>query len=117
MALERGEVAVKLRTAIRQGAYPPGTKLPSQRELGAQLGAAPNTVGEALKILAREGLVKVKEKSGATVLDPDTTSVQVDPATEAREALAQVQTKLRGMRRQLGTLEQQVSDALDRLTT
>jgi len=52
-----GQIAAELRNAIESGAYPPGSKLPSQRDLSRKYGVARNTVDEALKTLGRQGLI------------------------------------------------------------
>ena len=116
MALERAEIAAHLRREITLGRYMPGEKLPSQRTLAAKLGAAPNTVGEALKILASEGLLLVKPKSGALVLSPVAAeSPSEDPVADAREALGEIQAGIRSARSQLNALDRQVTAALERL--
>ncbi|WP_435582320.1 GntR family transcriptional regulator [Amycolatopsis thermoflava] len=116
MALDRSEIAAQLRRQITLGHYKPGDKLPSQRTLAADLGAAPNTVGEALKILAGEGLLQVRPKSGATVMEPASGERQsTDPVADAREALTEIQVGLRAARSHLNALDRQVSEALERL--
>lgn len=51
------QIATELREAIEGGTYPPGSKLPSQRDLSRTYGVARNTVDEALKTLGQQGLV------------------------------------------------------------
>jgi len=51
------QIAAELREAIENGTYPPGSKLPSQRDLSREYGVARNTVDEALKTLGRQGLI------------------------------------------------------------
>jgi GntR family transcriptional regulator len=51
------QIAAELRKAIEDGTYPPGMKLPSQRDFAQQYGVARNTVDEALKILGQQGLI------------------------------------------------------------
>ena len=58
-------VAEQLVDAIR--ALPPGTKVPSERELTAQLGVGRSTVREALNGLAMLGLVEIRHGQGAFV--------------------------------------------------
>jgi DNA-binding GntR family transcriptional regulator len=116
MALERTEIAARLRQEIARGKYRPGEKLPSQRELATQLGAAPNTVGEAIKLLASDGLVRIRDRSGAEVLDPNVDAAPVaDPTAEAREVLQQVQSELREARSQLTALDRRITESLERL--
>lgn len=114
MTRERAEVADWLRAEISRGSYEPGTKLPSQRVLADRLGASPNTVAEALKILASEGVIRIRDRSGAVVLEPGA-SERLDPALSAKDALEEVQAEVRHVRRRLGELEQRVSEALAQL--
>ncbi|MFC1439775.1 GntR family transcriptional regulator [Streptacidiphilus sp. N1-10] len=51
------QIAAELREAIEDGTHPPGSRLPSQRELALQYSVARNTVDEALKTLSRQGLI------------------------------------------------------------
>ena len=61
------QIADALRGLAAKGALPAGTELPSVRDLGARVGAHPNTVAKAYRILADEGLVELRHGSGARV--------------------------------------------------
>ena len=65
---------VKIREVIRarilKGAYPPGSKLPTEIELPKQLRVSTNTVVRALNALVREGLIVRRRRSGSFVADP-----------------------------------------------
>jgi DNA-binding FadR family transcriptional regulator len=115
MVLDRAEIAAHLRERIHRGDYATGTKLPSYRDLARTLGAAPNTVGEAVRTLATEGLVKIKTNSRAIVQSPDAASPTGDPIAAARDELTHVRGTLRSMRTQLEGLEDRVSDILNSL--
>lgn len=52
-------VAADLRRRIADGRYPPGVPLPSLVDLMAEYGVARNTARDAIRLLAREGLVVV----------------------------------------------------------
>ena len=54
---------------IASGAMPPGERLPSVRELAAELGVNPNTVQRALQELEREGLVFAQRTNGRFVTE------------------------------------------------
>src|SRR5436309_7232626 len=56
-----------LRDAIRAGRLRPGTRLPSSRALGADLGVARNTVGEVYSQLVAEGWLTARTGSGTSV--------------------------------------------------
>ena len=61
------QVADGLREAIRSGFYKPGDRLPGSRELKDLLGTSIRAPMEALRQLAREGLITLREKTGAVV--------------------------------------------------
>ena len=63
------ETAARLRSAIVSGRWPPGHRLPPERELAAELGVSRLSLRGALASLAREGLVRSRQGSGAEVLD------------------------------------------------
>lgn len=60
----------QLRTALRDGTYDPGEKLPSENEMVEQFGASRPTVGRALAQLETEGLVERRPGSGTFVRVP-----------------------------------------------
>lgn len=62
-------IAEQLRALIQQGEYPPGTRLPAERELAQQLGVSRPSVREALIALEVEGWVEVRTGSGVYVLE------------------------------------------------
>ena len=61
------QVADGLRSAIQCGVWKPGDRLPSSRELKEALGVSVRAPLEALQMLAREGLITLREKCGAVV--------------------------------------------------
>ncbi|MFI8513948.1 GntR family transcriptional regulator [Streptomyces sp. NPDC085460] len=63
-------IAEDLRTAIESGQLAPGDKLPSERTLAEQYGAARNTAREAIRLLAEQGLVTAKHGRGVFVREP-----------------------------------------------
>lgn len=60
-------LAGELRAAIISGDLGPGAKLPSERSLAAEHGVARNTVREAVRLLADEGLVTAEHGRGVFV--------------------------------------------------
>ncbi len=56
-----------LRERMRSGAAPPGSRLPSHRELAAEFGVAPLTARHALAELEREGFVAREQGRGTFV--------------------------------------------------
>ncbi|WP_285025448.1 PLP-dependent aminotransferase family protein [Plantibacter sp. ME-Dv--P-122b] len=61
------ELAERLRVLIRTGALVPGSRLPSERALGAALGVSRNTVTKALDELRADGVVSSRQGDGTYV--------------------------------------------------
>lgn len=59
----------QLADAIRSGLLPPGTRLPTVRQLAGDLGIAPNTVAKTYKALEEESLVRGQGRRGTLVAD------------------------------------------------
>lgn len=113
MALDRTEIADQLREAITSGRYSPGSNLPPQRELAQELEAAPNTVGAALKILAGEGLITLRQKATALVRDPSEAASDLP----VQDELAEVRRELKELRDRLAAVDQRVADLINRVST
>lgn len=93
------QVADALRTAIRDGTYREGDRLPSVAELATEFGVAKMTVGRAIATLRTEGLlvswhgrgtfVKQRGKDGASTDGPP------EGASDEVEALRQELARIR----------------------
>ncbi|MDH5541276.1 MAG: FadR family transcriptional regulator [Rhizobacter sp.] len=70
------QIADQLRALIARGEYPPGTRLPPERELAQQLGVSRPSVREALIALEVEGRVEVRMGSGVYVRQADDTAAR-----------------------------------------
>ena len=57
--------AVKMRTA--QGVYRAGGRLPSVREMAAEMGVNPNTLSRAYMELEREGFITTRRGEGSSI--------------------------------------------------
>ncbi|QQQ77163.1 PLP-dependent aminotransferase family protein [Saccharothrix sp. 6-C] len=79
----RRAVEAELRRAVRDGRLAPGTRLPSSRDLAAQLGVARGTVTSAYAQLVGEGYLTARHGSGTTV---STTFTWPAAAAEAEPA-------------------------------
>ena len=64
------QIASQIRTCIVTGAVLPGTALPGVRTLAADLGVNLNTVARAYRLLADEGFVRIRDRSGVVVAAP-----------------------------------------------
>ena len=63
-------VSDQIRRMISDGAYPPGSRLPGERELAARFDVSRVTVREAEIALQALGFLDIKTGSGVYVLDP-----------------------------------------------
>jgi GntR family transcriptional regulator len=61
-------VAAKLRHAIADGSYPPGSRLPSEHEIAERYGASRNTVRRAFAALREDGLIASHQGARRTVI-------------------------------------------------
>lgn len=59
----------QIRAAILAGQYPPGSRLPTEKELCDVLDVSRSTIREALRVLEAEGLIEVRRGSGAYVTE------------------------------------------------
>ena len=64
-----GEVAARLAEVIRSGELAPGSRLPSERELGSRFGVGRTSIREAMRILQATGLVTVRPGDGIFVAE------------------------------------------------
>ncbi|MEU6081742.1 FadR/GntR family transcriptional regulator [Streptomyces sp. NPDC047108] len=62
------QVITALRNQITSGEWPVGSRIPTESELVEQLGVARNTVREAVRALAHNGLLDIRQGSGTYVV-------------------------------------------------
>ncbi|MFJ9520706.1 FadR/GntR family transcriptional regulator [Kitasatospora sp. NPDC101801] len=62
------QVIAQLRAQITSGEWPVGSRIPTEPALVEQLGVARNTVREAVRALAHNGLLDIRQGSGTYVL-------------------------------------------------
>ncbi|MFD5539571.1 FadR/GntR family transcriptional regulator [Streptomyces sp. NPDC127079] len=62
------QVIAELRNQIASGEWPVGSRIPTEPELVEQLGVARNTVREAVRALAHNGLLDIRQGSGTYVV-------------------------------------------------
>jgi GntR family transcriptional regulator len=65
------QVAEVLRTRVDTGEYPPGKRIPGRRKIADEFGCAFDTVAEAVELLASEGVLEVRPRSGAYPVPAD----------------------------------------------
>ncbi len=89
-------VAERIKELVRQGAYPPGSRLPGERDLAEELGVSRVTVREAQIALEAIGMLDIRVGSGVYVLSQSKESAQELPdvgAFELTEARAAVESE------------------------
>ena len=98
------QLVARLQQQIVSGVYPPGSKLPSVRELAADAGVNPNTVQRAFAELERAGLIYTQRTEDAAAV------------AAARRSLAEAQTRqyLAAMRA-LGCGKQEIHNLFDQM--
>ena len=81
-----GQILLQLKSAILEGRFLPGDRLPSEHQLAAEFGSSRASVREALRSLEHAGLVKVRRgfAGGAFVADGDLRQVTDSLATLLR---------------------------------
>ena len=99
----------QVKIGIVTGAFPPGERLPSVRDLATEAGVNPNTMQRALAELERDGLVYSQRTAGRFVTE-DNTMINA-----AKRSLAQrhVKTFLEAML-QLGFQKEEIIDLISR---
>ncbi|MGW7005681.1 FadR/GntR family transcriptional regulator [Streptomyces sp. NPDC054933] len=115
-------VIAQLRTQITSGEWPVGSRIPAEPELVEQLGVARNTVREAVRALAHNGLLDIRQGSGtyvvatselAGVMQRRFADTDRDHLAEVRGVLESAAARLAARRRTDRDLSQ-LDKALDR---
>lgn len=73
------QIADQLRALISSGEYPPGSRLPAERELAKLLGVSRASVREAMIALEVVGLVEVRVGNGVLVCEPPVQQLSDEP--------------------------------------
>lgn len=84
-------IVEQILTGIESGAFLPGTALPAERALAAELGVSRGSVREAIRVLEHAGILDVRTGSGTYVVDPGPRKVAL---LRAQAALAGEQSPL-----------------------
>ena len=105
------QLADALRAQIAGGAFPPGSKIPSYRQLRDSHHVALNTAQAAIRMLAADGLVEIRPARGAYVRGGPGNGKDL----ALRDELADLQVVLRRSRHDLAAAETAVASLLARL--
>ena len=103
------QIADQVRALVVEGALEPGDSLPPVRRLALDLGIHFNTIAEAYRTLAREGLLDITHGHGARVAGVPP-QIQADPEAaenfrqRLRELVAMVRARGLSSRRIIGEL-------------
>jgi DNA-binding transcriptional regulator YhcF (GntR family) len=104
-------IADVLRTKIIAGTCPPGSRMPSYRQLRDAHGIALNTAQAAVRILRAEGLVEILPARGAYVRD----NTRDDDGQTLRAELSNLRAALWRSKEDLDAAENRVAVLLFRL--
>jgi GntR family transcriptional regulator len=99
----------QIATMVASGALAPGTRLPSIRQLAADLGLAVGTVGRAFRELEHEGVIVSRGRHGTFTQEPAT-----PPAADRDARLADAARSYAIAVRQLGATPDQGLEAAGR---
>ncbi|MDB4281469.1 FCD domain-containing protein [Paraglaciecola sp.] len=78
-------IAGKISQMIQEGLYPPGSRLPGERELAQELGVSRVTIREAEIALQAQGYLTIKTGSGVYVADAPHSQAEKIPEISAYE--------------------------------
>ncbi|WP_029288869.1 GntR family transcriptional regulator [Cellulomonas sp. HZM] len=101
------QLRAQIERLVLSGELTAGVRLPSIRQLAADLGIARGTVNRVYELLARDGLVASGGRHGTVVLDPGARRPSPAAVDESARTLALVA-------RQLGLTPAQAHEALSR---
>ena len=87
------QIMERITMDIISGTYPPGSKLPSVRELAQEAGVNPNTMQKSLSELERTGLLYSQRTSGRFITE-DLTMIEHTKNTIASEQVKEFLKKM-----------------------
>ena len=105
--------AVKMRTA--QGVYRAGERLPSVRDMAAEMGVNPNTMSRAYMELEREGFITTRRGEGSSITE-SRERIDSERRTLARKARDRFVSEVRGLALSRAQIEDLVGGILTEAT-
>ena len=96
------QIAADLRARIEAGEYPVGSQMPTKDELMSSYGVALATVDNALRVLAKLGMVESRQGSGTFVLAQQAAEAEAD---HLAAQVAELQKELADLRQRTGRIE------------
>jgi len=106
----------QVKVGIVTGAFPPGERLPSVRDLATEAGVNPNTMQRALAELERDGLVYSQRTAGRFVTEDNTMINQAKRSLAERHVKTFLEAMLRlGFQREeiIHLIEQELGEEGD----
>jgi DNA-binding transcriptional regulator YhcF (GntR family) len=92
------QIRIAIRQLVATGALPVGARLPTVRQLAADLGIAPGTVGRAFRELELEGIIESRGRHGTHVKSaprrPQAAAERVRRIRDAATAYAAIAAEL-----------------------
>ena len=101
------QIVNTLKRDIASGAYPPGSRLPSVRDLALEAGVNPNTMQRALSELERSGLVNSQRTAGRFITE-DAAVLMTLRKSMSEEIISVLIARLRS----LGMSDEQILDTI-----
>ena len=101
------QIVNTLKRNIASGAYPPGSRLPSVRDLALEAGVNPNTMQRALSELERSGLVNSQRTAGRFITE-DADALLDLRISMSEEIVSEFIARLRG----IGMSDEQILDTV-----
>ena len=101
------QIVNTLKRNIASGAYPPGSRLPSVRDLALEAGVNPNTMQRALSELERSGLVNSQRTAGRFITEDADALLELRKSM-SEEIVGELISRLRG----LGMSGEQILDMI-----
>ncbi len=101
------QIVNTLKRNISSGAYPPGSRLPSVRDLALEAGVNPNTMQRALSELERSGLVNSQRTAGRFITE-DAGALLDLRKSMSEEIVSDFIARLRG----IGMSDEQILDTV-----
>lgn len=110
-------VADDLVQRIEAGEYPPGSSLPTYRQLAADYDVAVNTAIAAVRLVRDGGGVTIRRNAGAKVRDRSADPDFATELSEARNEVAELRATVQDMGAELERLESRLGALSDRAST
>ena len=82
-----GQIAKTLREAIVNGAWAPGARLPTERELAEHFDVSRPVIREAMTVLKHDGLVTSRQGAGAFVAARDAVPADAVGDDQSKESM------------------------------